>query len=86
MKEKLQSIREQAIADIENSANLETLNEVRMSILGKKGELSAVLKGMKDVAPEDRPKVGQWVNETKEAIESALEEENVGGGKAATSL
>ncbi|MCI5621318.1 MAG: phenylalanine--tRNA ligase subunit alpha [Lachnospiraceae bacterium] len=74
MKEKLQSIREQAIADIENSANLETLNEVRMSILGKKGELSAVLKGMKDVAPEDRPKVGQWVNETKEAIESALDE------------
>ena len=40
---------------------------MRAAILGKKGELTAVLKGMKDVAPEDRPKVGQWVNETREA-------------------
>ena len=64
MKEKLQKIRESALAEIEKSNGLEKLNEVRMSILGKKGELTAVLKGMKDVAPEDRPKVGQWVNET----------------------
>lgn len=74
MKEKLQKIRESALAEIEKSDGLEKLNEVRMSILGKKGELTAVLKGMKDVAPEDRPKVGQWVNETREAIESLLEE------------
>ena len=64
MKEKLQKIKESAIAEIENSEGLEKLNEVRQSVLGKKGELTAVLKGMKDVAPEDRPKVGQWVNET----------------------
>ena len=42
--------------------------------LAKKGELTAVLKGMKDVAPEDRPKVGQWVNDTRSAIETVLEE------------
>ena len=59
MKDKLQQIREKAIAEIENSDGLEKLNEVRSAILGKKGELTAVLKGMKDVAPEDRPKVGQ---------------------------
>ena len=53
------------------------MNEVRQTILGKKGELTAVLKGMKDVAPEDRPKVGQWVNETREAIEALLEEKKV---------
>lgn len=72
MKEKLQAIREKAIAEIESSEGLERLNEVRSEILGKKGELTAVLKGMKDVLPEDRPKVGQWVNETREAIESKL--------------
>lgn len=74
MKEKLQKIREYAMAEIENSDGLAKLNDVRVSVLGKKGELTAVLKGMKDVAPEDRPKVGQWVNETREAIEAKLEE------------
>ena len=74
MKDKLLKIRESAIAEIEKSEGLERLNEVRTAILGKKGELTAVLKGMKDVAPEDRPKVGQWVNETREAIESLLAE------------
>ena len=77
MREKLQKIRETAIAEIEKSEGLEKLNDVRQTILGKKGELTAVLKGMKDVAPEDRPKVGQWVNETREAIEALLEEKKV---------
>ena len=45
-----------------------------MAFLGKKGELTAVLKGMKDVAPEDRPKVGQWVNEARGKIEALLDE------------
>ena len=72
MKEKLQKIKERAIAEIEASEGLEKLGEVRNTILGKKGELTAVLKGMKDVPAEDRPKVGQWVNETREAIESVL--------------
>ena len=76
MREKLQAIREKAIAEIEKAENLEILNEVRQDILGKKGELTAVLKGMKDVAAEDRPKVGQWVNETREAIESVLSAKN----------
>jgi phenylalanyl-tRNA synthetase alpha chain len=74
MKQKLEQIREKAIAEIDCSEGLERLNEVRSAILGKKGELTAVLKGMKDVAPEDRPKVGQWVNETCEVIESCLAE------------
>jgi phenylalanyl-tRNA synthetase alpha chain len=74
MKQKLELIREKAITEIENSEGLERLNEVRSSILGKKGELTVVLKGMKDVAPEERPKVGQWVNETREVIERHLAE------------
>lgn len=74
MRDKLQKIRESAIQEIENSDGLAKLNEVRVAFLGKKGELTAVLKGMKDVAPEDRPKVGQWVNETRDVIERKLDE------------
>ena len=59
---------------IEEAKELNALNDVRVSVLGKKGELTAVLKGMKDVNPEDRPMVGQLVNETREAIERTLEE------------
>ncbi|MEE1035270.1 MAG: phenylalanine--tRNA ligase subunit alpha, partial [Agathobacter sp.] len=74
MRDKIQKIRENALAEIDKAEGLEKLNDVRAAILGKKGELTAVLKGMKDVAPEDRPKVGQWVNETREAIEGLLEQ------------
>ncbi len=74
MNEKLEQIRKEAIKQIENSDALEKLNEIRVNFLGKKGELTAVLKSMKDVAPEDRPKVGQLVNETRAEIEKVLEE------------
>ena len=82
MKDKLQQIREKAIAEIEGSDGLERLNEVRQAVLGKKGELTAVLKGMKDVAPEDRPKVGQLVNEARKQIEERLEEKKIAFAKA----
>ena len=73
MKERLQEIRERALEQINSTDSLEKLNEVRVSILGKKGELTEVLKGMKDVEPKDRPMVGQKVNETRQAIEEVLE-------------
>lgn len=74
MKEKLARIMEDAMAQIEESGQLDRLNDIRVSFLGKKGELTSVLKSMKDVAPEDRPKVGQMVNEARQKIESRLEE------------
>lgn len=73
MKEKLEQIKAEALKQIGEADILEKLNEVRVNFLGKKGELTAVLKSMKDVAPEDRPKVGQLVNETREEIEIVLE-------------
>ena len=74
MKDKLQAIQEEALKQIRESNRLDKLNEVRVSFLGKKGELTAVLKGMKNVDPKERPFVGQMVNETREAIEEFLEE------------
>ncbi|MDD6339814.1 MAG: phenylalanine--tRNA ligase subunit alpha [Butyrivibrio sp.] len=74
MKEKLQAIKEKALDRIANSENLDALNEIRVAYLGKKGELTEVLKGMKDVSAEERPKIGAMVNETRTIIENKLEE------------
>ena len=74
MKDRLQKIKDEAIAKIQSADNLDKLNEIKVAVLGKKGELTEVLKGMKDVAAEERPKVGQLVNDTRAAIESKLEE------------
>lgn len=74
MKERLQKIKEEAIARIKESKNPESLNDVRVSVLGKKGELTALLKSMKDVAPEERPVFGQLVNDTRAEIEKVMEE------------
>ena len=74
MKERLEQIKKEALAQIQASDVPEKLNDVRVRFLGKKGELTAVLKGMKEVAPEERPKVGQLVNETRAAIEAVMEE------------
>ena len=74
MKELLEKIRSEAIERMENADNLDMLNDIRVAYLGKKGELTQVLKSMKDVAKEDRPKVGQMVNDTRTALEARMEE------------
>ncbi len=74
IKEQLEKIRENALKQIGDTEGLDKLNDIRVNFLGKKGELTGILKSMKDVAPEDRPKVGQMVNEVREEIEKNLEE------------
>ena len=76
MKEKLQEIKEQAMKRILEADNLDKLNDVRIAFLGKKGELTAVLKSMKNVDPKERPMVGQMVNEARESIEKFLDDTN----------
>lgn len=74
MKEKLEAIKAEALAKIESAGDLDALNEIKVAVLGKKGELTAVLKSMKDVPAEERPMVGQMVNDARTAIEEKLEE------------
>ncbi|MCD7762696.1 MAG: phenylalanine--tRNA ligase subunit alpha [Lachnospiraceae bacterium] len=74
MKDRLQSIREDALAQIQEADMLDRLNDVRVNFLGKKGELTAILKSMKEIPPEERPAFGQLVNETRVQIETALDE------------
>ncbi len=74
MKDQLEKIKQEALRQIDASDALEKLNDIRVAYLGKKGELTSVLKSMKNVAPEDRPKVGQMVNDARTMIEGKLEE------------
>ncbi len=72
MKERLKAIVDEALSKIVSSKELDSLNEIRISYLGKKGALTEILKSMKDVAPEDRPAVGQLVNEARNTLEGKL--------------
>lgn len=74
MKEKLQKIKDEAMKKIEESTDLAKLNDVRVAVLGKKGDLTAISKGMKDILPEDRPAFGQLINEARSEIEKRLED------------
>ena len=74
MKDMLAKIKEEAEQKIANSATTEALDEIKVAVLGKKGELTQILKGMKDLSPEERPKVGQLVNEVRAQIEEKMNE------------
>lgn len=74
MKQQLESIRLQALAALEEAATPAALEELRVKLLGKKGELTAVLKQMGKLSPEERPIMGQMANNVRAAIEEKLEE------------
>ena len=71
MKEIIEKLRATALEELAKSDDIEAL---RIKYLGKKGELTALLRGMGSVSPEERPKIGQLVNEVRETIESAIEQ------------
>ena len=74
MKEKIAKIIEQAKLAIEQSDTLALINNVKVKFLGKNGELSQLLRGMKDVPQEERPMVGKYVNEARDVITQLTEE------------
>lgn len=78
MREKLEQIKSSALEAINNASDLKVLEDLRVQYLGKKGELTAVLRGMKDLTAEERPVVGQMANEVREALEIALADKKVG--------
>ncbi|MDA3846583.1 MAG: phenylalanine--tRNA ligase subunit alpha [Vallitaleaceae bacterium] len=74
MQEKLKKISDDVLLQIEKVTDLKALEQVRVAILGKKGELTAVLRGMKDLSSEERPLIGKLANEVRETIENRLDE------------
>ena len=75
MKEKLQGILQSAKEQLAAAADARALDEARVKFLGKKGELTALLKGMKDVAAEERPVVGQLINDVRAEIETIIDKQ-----------
>ncbi len=74
MKEKIEAIRAAAKAAIEKTASENEIEELRVKYLGKKGELTALLKQMGSLSPEERPAMGQLVNEAKQRLEALITE------------
>ena len=74
MKQQLENIRVQALAALDAAETPAALEELRVSLLGKKGELTAVLKQMGKLSPEERPIMGQVANAVRADIEAKLEE------------
>ena len=73
MKQQLEAIRAAAVAAMENAEKAEELEALRVQYLGKKGELTAVLKQMGRLSAEERPVIGQLANEVRAKLEAAIE-------------
>ena len=74
MKEQLEQIKRNALTALEQAETPAMLEELRVKLLGKKGELTAVLKLMGKLSPEERPVMGQLANTVRADIEAKLEE------------
>lgn len=73
MEEKLRTIQKEAVEQLRSAGDLRELDSIRVKYLGKRGSLTELLKGMRDISPEDRPVIGKLVNQVKEHITSELE-------------
>ncbi len=73
MESKLREIRERVLGELAKADSTALLEQIRVGVLGKKGELTALLRGMGKLPPEERPKAGQRVNEVRAELEGALE-------------
>jgi len=76
MKEEILKVKEEIQKHIEESKTLQKLEEIRVNYMGKKGIFTDLSKKMKDLTAEERPKIGQIINEVKEKINSLLDERN----------
>lgn len=73
MKQKLEEIKAAAMSVLQNASDIDALEEARIKFLGKKGELTAVLKGMGALSAEERPKIGALANEIRAQVEGQIE-------------
>jgi len=72
LQEDLQALKAQALAEIEGTNAMKALNDVRVKWLGKKGPLTEVLRGMKDLTAEERPAVGALANEVRDTLTETI--------------
>jgi phenylalanyl-tRNA synthetase alpha chain len=73
MEDRIASLQTEAVAAIEAAADRKSLDAARVTYLGKSGEITRLSEGMRDVAKEDRPRIGKLLNELRQAVNAALE-------------
>ena len=83
MKEQLEAIRTRALAELGDGASAEQIENVRVAVLGRSGELTTIMRGMRDVPAAERPAIGQLINEIKRELESRIEALQERGKRAA---
>ncbi|MBD5432021.1 MAG: phenylalanine--tRNA ligase subunit alpha [Lactobacillus sp.] len=71
--DRLNQLREEGLKNIQDADNQKALEEIRVKLLGRKGQLTEILHSMKEVEPENRPKVGQEVNQLRDLFQKRLE-------------
>ena len=74
MKEQIENLKNQALEEIAKSESSKELNDLRVKYLGKKGELTSILRGMGELSSEERPKMGALVNSAKQEVENEIQE------------
>ena len=74
MKEQIEKIRQEALTAIANAEDAKQLDEAKVKYLGKKGELTAVLRGMGALSAEERPVIGGFVNVVKTELEEQIKQ------------
>lgn len=74
LKDRLEQLQKESLAQIKDAVDAKRVNEIRVHVLGKKGPLTEVLRGMRDLPAEERPKVGSFANKVRDEIGTALEE------------
>ncbi len=74
MEEKIRTIKQSAIESVERAADGNALESIRIRYLGRKGQLTQLSRGMGAVSPEDRPRIGSLVNQTKTYLQKVIEE------------
>ena len=77
MKEKLEKIKNSAKSKIAEATNMQSLNELKTNILGKKGELTEILRGMAQIEAKERPVIGSYVNKVRDEIENMISEKEL---------
>lgn len=68
----LKQLRDEGLGAVQEATELKQLNEIRVHFLGKKGPITAVLRGMKEIDPAERPQVGKFANEVRDALQQAI--------------
>ena len=71
MRELISNLKEKILSEIKDS-DKNTLEEIRIKYLGKKGEFTSILRNMANISKEERPKIGELINQTKTEIENKI--------------